>query len=91
MAPAYLDSVITNIVNVIVGPLIFLLIGLALVYFLYGVMIFLMNFDDESERERGKRHMIWGIAGLFIMIGVFGIIEIFADTFGIDAGPIYVN
>jgi len=88
MAPPYLTQVIANIVIIIVKPLIALMIGAGLVYFLYGVFVFLKSFDDETERAQGKKHMVWGIVGLFIMVGVYGIIQIVANTFGVSTAAL---
>ncbi|TSD02413.1 MAG: Uncharacterized protein Athens071424_109, partial [Parcubacteria group bacterium Athens0714_24] len=58
------------------NPIIGLLIAIGLVVFLYGVVEFLAGADNQEKREQGKKHMIWGIIGLFIMVGVFGLMEV---------------
>ena len=57
--------------------------GIALVVFLWGIIEFLAKSSSEEARERGKKNMVWGLIGFFIMIGVFGIINIILGTFGI--------
>jgi len=57
---------------------------LGLVYFIYGVIEYVAHGDNEEGRTTGTRHMIWGIVGLFIMFGVFGIIHLILNTFGIN-------
>ena len=37
-----------------------------------------------ERRAKGKRHMVWGLLGIFIMIGVYGILAILLNTFGIE-------
>ncbi len=66
----------------IVNPAILFLFALALVYFLYGMVMFIKNADDEKARNEGKQNMIWGIVGLFIMVGVYGILRIIIGTVG---------
>ena len=51
-----------------------LLFALATILFLWGVTEFIINRDNEEEREKGKRHMIWGLTGLVIMFVANGII-----------------
>lgn len=80
-----IESLISRINDVIINPLIALLFALALLFFLWGVVEFIWQFDNEQTRERGKKHMIWGIFGMFIMVSVFGIIEVLLNTFGISA------
>ena len=68
----------------ILNPVLKLLFLAALVYFLWGVFSYVKNGDSDSDRETGRRHMIWGIFGMFIMISVYGIINIILGTVGVD-------
>jgi succinate dehydrogenase/fumarate reductase cytochrome b subunit len=68
----------------IVNPLITLLFALAVVYFLYGVLEFFMNQENEEKKTQSKSHMLWGIIGITIMLGVFAIINIILKTFNIS-------
>ncbi len=68
---------------VILNPLIVLLFAIALIVFLWGVFEFVRKADDESAREEGRRSMMWGIIGMFIMFGVFGIIRILLTSVGV--------
>ena len=77
----YLNNLINNIVN----PVIYFLFAVALLYFLFGVLVFVINADDDTARATGKRHMFWGIVGLFIMVSVYGIIYIILGTVGAEA------
>jgi phosphotransferase system glucose/maltose/N-acetylglucosamine-specific IIC component len=61
-----------------------LLFGLAVVYFLYGVFEFISNGENEEKKTTGKSHMIWGIIGIVIMMGVFTILNMIMKTFNID-------
>ncbi len=79
-----LDQFIGKVNKFIINPLILLLFGLALIYFLYGVFEFLSNLDNEEKKTTGKSHMIWGIVGITIMMGVFTIMNIILNTLNID-------
>ena len=70
------DKIVTNIFNPIVG----VMFGLAFVVFLYGVLEFIQGGSNEKSVETGKRHMIYGILGLVIMVGVKGIIALIQST-----------
>ena len=67
----------------IIFPLIALLLGVALLVFIYGVFEYIRGADDESVRSKGREHMIWGIVGLVIMVSAFAIIQIVLATFGL--------
>ena len=77
----FIGKVVDNIIN----PFIVLLFAMALVYFFWGLVQFIAGADDETKRGTGKKHMVWGVIGLVIMIGVFGIINILLNTFGIPS------
>ncbi len=79
------ESFLTNVNKLIVNPLIGLLFALAIVYFLYGVMEFVGNAENEEARTTGKSHMVWGIIGIAIMLGVWGILNIVINTFNINS------
>ncbi len=79
---ATLDAFILKVDQNIINPLISLLFALAVVYFLYGVVQFLMNQDNDENKTTGKNHMLWGIIGIAIMLGVYGLINIVLSTFG---------
>lgn len=63
-----------------VTPAIGVLVGAALVVFLWGVVEFIQGAESESARTTGKRHMFWGIAGLFIMVAAYAILSLASDS-----------
>lgn len=82
-AASSLNGFIANVDTMIINPLIGLLFALAVVYFLYGVLQFLMNQENEEKKTTGKSHMLWGIIGITIMMGVFMIMNMILSTLGI--------
>jgi len=78
-----LNGFIANVDSMIINPLILFLFALAVVYFLYGVLEFLMNQENEEKKTAGKSHMLWGVVGITIMLGVFTLMNIIINTFGI--------
>ena len=84
IAYASVDSFVSNVNRLIINPLIILLFGLAVVYFLYGIFEFISNGENEEKKTTGKNHMIWGIIGIVIMMGVFTILNIIMRTFNIE-------
>ena len=80
-----LTYLIENIETFIIDPLIILLFVLALLLFFFGLAKFILNTSggNEEGKKEGKRHMFWGIIGIFIMVSVYGILKILTNTFGI--------
>ena len=64
------------------------IIAAALILFLYGIAKFIAGSDNEQTRTEGKTLMIWGVVALFVMISVWGLVQILTGTFGIDAGTV---
>ena len=77
-----MEKLLKNIEKQIIEPLLVFMIGLALVYFIWGVFEYLKNGDEPDARSKGASHMIWGIIGLTIMVSVFGIMRIIINTIG---------
>ena len=74
-------SPLDNILSYIVNPAVKLLFGLALLYFFYGLVVFMYdNSNGKGNLKEGKDHVLWGIVGLFIMVSVFGILQLICGT-----------
>lgn len=87
-------TVVNAIFAKIVNPVIVFLFIVAFVYFLYGIVVFIKNSNNTEERDKGKRHIGWGLIGLMIMFGSYTIIQIIVNTFDFESpqnGPDYRN
>jgi len=60
-----------------------LLIDLAVLAFFWGLVKFIFAQGSEKSSADGKKIMIWGLIGLFVMISVWGIIKFFQDILGV--------
>lgn len=70
--------------DIILFPLITLLVGIALLYFIYGCVTYIMNAENSTARETGRSHIIYGILGMLIMLIAYAILTIAANTFGLN-------
>lgn len=71
------------IINTAVIPLIF---ALAMAMFIWGVVQFVINSDEEAKKEKGRQFMIWGVIALTVMVSVWGLVAILGNTFGLNTG-----
>ena len=69
-------KLISNIKAYILNPIIGFMFAVAVVMFIYGIVEWIWDGDNEEKVEVGKKHMIWGIIGIFVMLGVYGILNI---------------
>ena len=85
----WFTNTITTLIDLI-EAVIPLLIAIAVLYFIWGVVQFIINSGDEAARAEGKTKMIWGIVGLFIIVSVWGLVAFLQDvfTFGDDVADI---
>ncbi len=75
----FLQKVVVEVVN----PIILLLVAGAFIVFLWGVFEFIRQAGDEGKREEGKSAILYGLIGLVIIFGAYGIINLALGTFGI--------
>ncbi|HEX8946930.1 MAG TPA: hypothetical protein VF829_01825 [Candidatus Paceibacterota bacterium] len=78
------DSLLHGIIVQIINPVILLLSGTAFIVFIWGVFQFVKNAGDESKRAEAQKSILWGIVGLVIIFGVYGILNVATSTFGLD-------
>ncbi len=71
------------LITTILKPLIPLLIGLAIVVFFYGIIVFVLS-EGGDKKQDGKQYMFWGVIGIFVMVSVWGLVDLLKDTFGLD-------
>ena len=83
-ASANLNEFIVNVNSMIIQPLINFLFALAIVYFLYGMFQFFSNQENEEKKTTGKSHMLCGVIGIPIMMGVWAILGVVINTLGIS-------
>ena len=62
------------------------IVALALLYFFWGLAKYILAAGDESAQSDGKKIMIMGIIALFVIVSVWGLVQVLNSTFGIDRG-----
>jgi hypothetical protein len=61
-------------------PIVF---GLAILAFFWGIFRYIFSQSMEDKKD-GKSIMLWSLIALFIMVSLFGIIQLAQQTFGVD-------
>jgi hypothetical protein len=72
---------VTCIIGKSIIPLIF---ALATAMFIWGVVQYVINDQEEAKKARGRQFMIWGIIALAVMFSIWGLVGILGNTFGVD-------
>lgn len=73
---------LTSILGIL-NLLIKVVFALAIVYFFWGMVQFILHAGDTKTRDEGKQKMLWGIIALFVMASLFGILSLIGDSVGI--------
>ena len=76
---AFLQQFIVFIDNYLV-PLLF---AIAFIVFIFGIFqYFILGGADEEKRSKGRSLMLWGMIGFFVMVSVWGILNLLVSSFG---------
>jgi hypothetical protein len=82
------NNLLLKIEDQILFPLMTLMMAVAVLVFVFGAFEYISNADEDSAREKGKSHMMYGIIGLVIMVSALGILRIAGNTVGCDIDTI---
>lgn len=79
-------SIIQDLLEIIVGTLVPLVISLAVIYFLYGIVKYLIASGDETKRKESVKVITYGLIAIFVMVCVWGLVSFITNTFGVSVG-----
>ena len=76
-------SFLQKVDAVIINPLLTLFFAIAFIYFIYTIIKVIRA--GAEEKTEAKSAMMYAIVGMFVMISVYGIINLLLSTFQINA------
>lgn len=59
------------------------LVALGVVYFVWGVVQYVIGGGEEAKKK-GRDHIVYGIIGLAVIIGLWGLVKILVVTFDVE-------
>ena len=62
-----------------------ILVVLGVVYFVWGVITYVISSDEEAKKT-GRTRMIYGIIGLVVIVAMWGLVGIVRNTFQLGGG-----
>ena len=75
------EQLVGKFVEVIINPLLALIFAAGLLVFVYGIVEFLWGLSNETDaKNTGKKHMFWGVVGMFVMVAAYAIIAIIKNS-----------
>src|SRR3989338_4677306 len=78
-----LVTAINGVIN-LVFPV---LVGIAVIVIIWGIFQMILNAGDEEARKAGRTKLLWGIIGVFLMLSVWGLINILVGSVTFDNTP----
>jgi len=73
---------ISSILNAVIP----ILVSFAVVYLIYAIVKYIIA-GDEDKRKEGKTMVGYGILGLFLILSIWGLVNILVRTFGLRNTP----
>ena len=74
---------IINMINSVAVPVLF---AIAFIVFIFGIFqYFILSGGDEEKQGLGRSLMLWGLIGFFLMVSVWGLVNILVGTFKLDS------
>lgn len=60
------------------------IIGLAVLVILWGIFTYISHAAEEEKRREAKQFVLYGIIGVFLMLSIWGFINILVNTFNLE-------
>jgi hypothetical protein len=73
-----ITSFLDKLDSVILNPVLEVLFAVAFLYFLYAIIQLIVA--DGTKKSEAKNAVLWSIVGMFIMISVYGLINLVLNT-----------
>jgi len=67
-----------------INRLIPFVIGLTVLFFLWGIFKLVFSAKDSDARAEARGYIIWGIIGLAVMVSVWGLVNLLTSTFSLN-------
>lgn len=77
-----LGGFVIEVINDILVPIVF---SIAFLVFVWGAAkYFIFSGASDEGKEQGRSLMIWGIIAFFVMVAVWGIVNLLVDSTGLN-------
>ena len=74
-------AIILYLINSVLVPLLF---AVSFIVFLYGVAkAYIFSHGDSAEIGKGHQLILWGLIGFVVMVSLWGLVNVVANTFGL--------
>ncbi|MFA5942285.1 MAG: hypothetical protein WC798_01280 [Candidatus Paceibacterota bacterium] len=77
----WLGNLVLSIINLVLVPVLF---AISFIVFLYGIAkSYIFSSGEPGEVAKGHKLILWGIIAFVVMISIWGLVNVVANTFGL--------
>jgi len=79
------------VINTINGVFVPVLFAVAFIVFIWGAFqAFILGANDQEAKSKGKNLMLYGLIGFFVMVSVWGLVNILTGSVGLNNSGVNV-
>lgn len=80
-------AIANNILFIVNSVLVPVLFAISFVVFLYGIArAYIFSSGEPVEVAKGHQLILWGVIGFVVMVSLWGLVNVVANTFGLAGG-----
>ncbi len=72
----------------IVSSALVVLMGIAVIFFIVGIIRFVLAAGDAEKRKEAKGYMFYGVIAFVVIVGLYGLVNVILGFFGAQAGGV---
>lgn len=83
MVPETIQDIL-GIIRDLLNSAIPFIVGLTIFVIIWGIFQYVVHGAEEEKRAEGRQFVLWGIIGVFMMLSVWGLVNVLVNTFELD-------
>ncbi len=72
--------------ELVAGFIFYVLFTLATFFFIWGIVLYLKDYDSEDKRKESAKFIIWGLVALFVLSSISPLVQVIRNTFNLPGG-----
>jgi hypothetical protein len=90
MSPRNFRELVLNLfIGCFINPAIPVIMAITFLFFIWGVFNFIRAEGDD--KKKAKDFIVWGIVGLFVMVSVWGLVNILQYSFRLNNSQVIIR
>ena len=73
-----------NILTLFLKFVIPILMIIATLVFIWGIIQYVLSAGSDDRKKEAKNLIIWGLIALFVIVAMWGLVNVIGSTFGVE-------